>query len=117
MGWELVDALTKTAEAYPDQRFVFIDGVLDSDKIVYANFSEEEGSFVTGALAALLADQGSAIEGLGDGKAIGFVGGRDIPVIRNFLRGYEQGAKTARPTSRSTRSSPAPSTTRRRAAS
>lgn len=97
MGWELVDALVKTAEAYPNQRFVFIDGVLDSDKIVYADFSEEEGSFVTGALAALMADKGSAIEGLGDGKAIGFVGGRDIPVIRNFLRGYEQGAKAAAP--------------------
>jgi basic membrane protein A len=97
MGWELVDALTKTAEAYPDQRFVFIDGVLDSDKIVYADFSEEEGSFVTGALAALMADKGSEIEGLGDGKAIGFVGGRDIPVIRNFLRGYKQGAKAAAP--------------------
>jgi basic membrane protein A len=97
MGWELVDALVKTAEAYPDQRFVFIDGVLDSDKIVYADFSEEEGSFVTGAFAALMADQGSAIEGLGDGKAIGFVGGRDIPVIRNFLRGYEEGAKAAAP--------------------
>lgn len=97
MGWELVDALVKTAEAYPNQRFVFIDGVLDSDKIVYADFSEEEGSFVTGAFAALMADKGSAIEGLGDGKAIGFVGGRDIPVIRNFLRGYEEGAKAAAP--------------------
>lgn len=97
MGWELVDALTKAAEAYPDQRFVFIDGVLDSDKIVYADFSEEEGSFVTGALAALMAEKGSEIEGMGDGKAIGFVGGRDIPVIRNFLRGYEQGAKAAAP--------------------
>jgi basic membrane protein A len=97
MGWELVDALVKTAEAYPNQRFVFIDGVLDSDKIVYADFSEEEGSFVTGAFAALMADKGSAIEGLGDGKAIGFVGGRDIPVIRNFLRGYEHGAKAAAP--------------------
>ena len=97
MGWELVDALVKTAEAYPNQRFVFIDGVLDSDKIVYADFSEEEGSFVTGAFAALMADQGSSIKGLGDGKAIGFVGGRDIPVIRNFLRGYEEGAKAAAP--------------------
>jgi len=97
MGWELVDALVKTAEAYPNQRFVFIDGVLESDKIVYADFSEEEGSFVTGAFAALMSAKGSAIEGLGDGKAIGFVGGRDIPVIRNFLRGYEQGAKAAAP--------------------
>lgn len=97
MGWELVDALTKTAEAYPNQRFVFIDGVLDSDKIVYADFSEEQGSFVAGAFASLMAEKGSAVEGFGDSKSIGFVGGRDIPVIRNFLGGYTQGAKAAAP--------------------
>lgn len=34
MGWELVDALQKSSQAYPDQRFVFIDGVLDSDKMI-----------------------------------------------------------------------------------
>jgi basic membrane protein A len=97
MGWELADALQKTAEQYPDQRFIFIDGVLDSKKVIYANFSEEQGSYVTGALAALMAEAGSKIDGMGDGKQIGFVGGRDIPVIRNFLHGYEEGAKAAAP--------------------
>lgn len=97
MGWELVDALQKASAAYPDQRFVFIDGVLDSDKIVYASFAEEQGSFVAGALAGLIENQGSSFDKIGDGKAIGFVGGRDIPVIRNFLGGYEQGAKYAAP--------------------
>ena len=97
MGWELADALQKAAAAYPDQRFVFIDGVLDSDKIIYANFSEEEGSYLAGTLAGLMAEAGSAIPKMGDGKAIGFVGGRDIPVIRNFLKGYEAGANTAAP--------------------
>lgn len=97
MGWELVDALTKASEAYPNQRFVFIDGVLDSKKIVYANFAEEQGSFVAGALAGMIENQGSAFAKIGDGKAIGFVGGRDIPVIRNFLGGYEQGSKYAAP--------------------
>ncbi|MCX5496757.1 BMP family ABC transporter substrate-binding protein [Kaistia dalseonensis] len=97
MGWELVDALQKTAAAYPNTKFVFIDGVLDSKQIIYANFAQNQGSFMAGALAALMAEKGSAVEGLGDGKAIGFVGGRDIPVIRDFLAGYEQGAKTAAP--------------------
>jgi len=97
MGWELVDALQKTAAAYPNTKFVFIDGVLDSKNIVYANFAQNQGSFMAGALAALMAEKGSAIEGIGDGKAIGFVGGRDIPVIRDFLGGYEAGAKAAAP--------------------
>ena len=97
MGWELVDALQKTAAAYPNTKFVFIDGVLDSKNIIYANFAQNQGSFLAGALGGLMAEKGSTVEGLGDGKAIGFVGGRDIPVIRDFLAGYEQGAKTAAP--------------------
>jgi basic membrane protein A and related proteins len=98
MGWELVDALEKASQAYPNQRFVFIDGLLDSKKMIYANFAEEQGSFVAGALAGMIEGKGRAFDKIGDGKAIGFVGGRDIPVIRNFLGGYEQGAKYAAPT-------------------
>ena len=65
--------------------------------ISYANFAQNQGSFLVGVLGAAMADKGSAVEGLGDGKAIGFVGGRDIPVIRDFLAGYEQGAKYGAP--------------------
>ncbi len=97
MGWELVDALQKVGAQYPNQRFVFIDGVLDAKTMVYANFAEEQGSFIAGALAGLVEDMGPAFDKISDGKAIGFVGGRDIPVIRNFLGGYEQGAKYAAP--------------------
>jgi basic membrane protein A len=97
MGWELVDALQKTAAAYPNTHFVFIDGVLDSKSISYANFAQNQGSFLAGALGAMLAEKGNAVEGFGNGKAIGFVGGRDLPVIRDFLAGYEQGAKVAAP--------------------
>ncbi|MCD7107878.1 BMP family ABC transporter substrate-binding protein [Rhizobium sp. DKSPLA3] len=97
MGWELVDALQKVGAQYPNQRFVFIDGVLDAKTMVYANFAEEQGSFIAGALAGLVEDMGPEFDKISDGKAIGFVGGRDIPVIRNFLGGYEQGAKYAAP--------------------
>jgi basic membrane protein A len=97
MGWELVDALQKVSQAYPNQRFVFIDGVLDNPNMIYANFAEEQGSFVAGAMAALIEAKGTDFDKIEGGKAIGFVGGRDIPVIRNFLGGYEQGAKYAAP--------------------
>ncbi len=97
MGWELVDALQKASAAYPDQRFVFIDGVLDSKTMIYANFAEEQGSFLAGALAGMVEDMGGKFDKIGGGKAIGFVGGRDIPVIRNFLGGYQQGVKYAAP--------------------
>jgi basic membrane protein A len=96
MGWELVDALLKTSEKYPDQRFVFIDGVLDSDRLIYANFAEHEGSFMVGALAAMVVGERAAFPKI-EGDAIGFVGGRDIPVIRNFLTGYQQGAAHVNP--------------------
>ena len=97
MGWELVDSLQKVAKEYPDQRFVFIDGVLDNPNMIYANFAEKQGSFVAGVLASMIEAKGSEFPKIGDGKAIGFVGGRDIPVIRDFLAGYEQGAKYAAP--------------------
>lgn len=87
MGWELVDSLMSTAKAYPNQRFVFIDGILDDPNMIYIRFAEHEGSFLAGVLAA----------GMSKGDTVGFIGGRDIPVIRNFLMGYEQGVKYAKP--------------------
>ena len=35
----------------------------------------------------------TSIEGIDENKLVGMVGGRDIPVIRNFQVGYEAGAK------------------------
>lgn len=89
MGWELVDALQKSNKAYPDQRFIFIDGVLDSPTMTYVDFVEEEGSFLAGALAGLLTHE--KVEGFDSSTEVGFIDGRDIPVIRNFMMGMEQG--------------------------
>jgi basic membrane protein A len=95
MGWELVDALSKTNAANPDTRFIFIDGVLESPTMTYIDFVEEEGSFLVGALTGLLAAQD--VPGFDESDQVGFVGGRDIPVIRNFLMGMEQGVAYAAP--------------------
>ena len=50
-------------------------------------FKEHEGSFLVGAMAAMASKTGK----------VGFVGGMDIPLIRKFQCGYEQGAKYANP--------------------
>jgi basic membrane protein A len=50
-------------------------------------FKEQEGSFLVGVMAATASKTGK----------VGFVGGMDIPLIRKFQCGYEQGAKYANP--------------------
>ena len=97
MGWELVDALQKASPAYPDTRFVFIDGVLEFQDDLLCQFRAEPGLLRRRRAGAAMAEQGQRSRRPGDGKAIGFVGGRDIPVIRDFLAGYEQGAKYGAP--------------------
>lgn len=99
MGWELVNALEEAHSAYPDQQFVFIDGVLESDDMTYVDFAENEGSFLAGAFAAMMTSQ-EGVDGINSDNVVGFVGGRDIPVIRNFLVGYEQGVAYIDPDAR-----------------
>ena len=50
-------------------------------------FKEHEGSFLVGMAAAMASKTGK----------IGFVGGMDIPLIRRFALGYEEGAKYVNP--------------------
>jgi len=50
-------------------------------------FREHEGSFLVGMLAAMASKTGK----------VGFVGGMDIPLVRKFQCGYEQGIKYANP--------------------
>jgi basic membrane protein A and related proteins len=54
-------------------------------------FKEHEGSFLVGMMAAMASKTGK----------VGFVGGMDIPLIRKFQCGYEQGASTPTPRPRS----------------
>jgi basic membrane protein A len=50
-------------------------------------FKEQEGSFLVGIAAAMATKS----------DKVGFVGGMDIPLIRRFACGYEQGVKYANP--------------------
>lgn len=90
------DYLKDIAPNYPDVKFGIIDTVVEGDNVQSISYAQNEGSFLAGVAAAEFTQE-SSIEGVNDDKIIGFVGGMDIPVINDFLIGYEQGAKYVDP--------------------
>lgn len=87
VGFTMKDSLEAVAKEFPDQKFALIDEVSELPNVVSIMFKEQEGSFLTGALAALMSKTGT----------IGFVGGVEAPVIYRFESGFEQGAKYINP--------------------
>jgi len=85
VGFSQAVALEKVAKEFPKTRFTIIDSVVDLPNVQSVLFKEHEGSFLVGMLAALSSKSGK----------VGFVGGMDIPLIRRFQCGYEQGIKYA----------------------
>lgn len=89
---QMHDALVNVAPKYPDVKFVYLDDVVTGDNIASITFAQNEGSFLAGALAAMMTTH-TELPGMNPDKIIGWVGGSDIAVLHDFLTGYEQGAK------------------------
>ena len=87
IGYDQADPLTKIANEYPNQNFALVDMVVDKPNVASLTFRANEGSFLVGVVAGMMTETGK----------IGFVGGADIPLIRDFFVGYEAGAKWANP--------------------
>ena len=90
MGFAQADAVAAIAPQYPDINFVAVDVCWVDDpagNIYQACYLEHEGSFLVGMIAAMASTS----------DTIGFVGGMDIPLIRKFQGGYEQGALYVNP--------------------
>jgi basic membrane protein A len=87
VGFSQASAVEKIAKEFPKLNFVIVDMVVDLPNVQSVVFKEQEGSFLVGTMAALASKSGK----------VGFVGGMDIPLIRKFECGYEQGAKHANP--------------------
>ena len=88
VGFAMYDPLNKVAAQFPKTKFAIID--TDAPKQPNCKglvFRENEGSFLAGALAAMVSKTGT----------IGFVGGLDIPLIKKFEVGYHAGAVTVNP--------------------
>jgi basic membrane protein A and related proteins len=87
IGFPQASSIETVAKAFPNRRFAIIDMVVPLPNVQSFVYREHEGSFLVGMMAALASKTGK----------VGFVGGMDIPLVRKFLCGYEQGAKHAVP--------------------
>ena len=83
IGFGQASSIEKVAKEFPKLQFAIIDMVVDLPNVQSVVFKEQEGSFLVGVLAAKASKTGK----------VGFVGGMDIPLIRKFQCGYEQGVK------------------------
>lgn len=83
VGFSQASSIEKVAKEFPKLKFAIVDMVVNLPNVESVVFKEQEGSFLVGAMAAMASKTGK----------VGFVGGMDIPLIRRFACGYEQGAK------------------------
>ena len=86
-GFAFGDVLNTVAPDFPDTKFAIIDMVVDQPNVKSVVFTEEQGSFLVGMLAAKASKS----------NTVGFIGGMDIPLIRRFGCGYAQGVKAVNP--------------------
>lgn len=89
-GFGMSDPIANVSKDFPDTKFVTIDGYVDPathPNVLSIGFAEHQGSYLVGMMAALASKTGT----------VSFVGGMDIPLIRNFACGYAQGAKAVNP--------------------
>jgi len=91
VGFLFTDAITAVAADFPETKFAIVDGFIpDKPNVSSLLFTEHEGSFLVGIIAAMKAQA--------DGKkTVGFVGGMDVPLIHKFEAGYKAGVKYAFP--------------------
>jgi basic membrane protein A and related proteins len=81
------DDLTEVAKNYPSNHFAIVDAVNGQPNVASVTFREQDGSFLAGALAAMVTKT----------KSIGFLGGIDSPLLRKFEAGYTAGAREVDP--------------------
>ena len=96
VGFIFTDDMRKLAAEFPETRFACVDFSFSPgdppppDNLTGLRFREHEGSFLVGAIAGLVSKS----------KAVGFVGGMDVPLIRKFEAGYRAGVKKVCPSCR-----------------
>jgi len=87
IGFIHQSSLTEVSADYPDIHFAIVDDVVDNPNVTSLLFEEHEGSFLVGVVAGMMTKS----------NIVGFVGGMEVPLIRKFQVGFEEGVKWANP--------------------
>ncbi|WP_135805220.1 BMP family lipoprotein [Halorussus marinus] len=97
IGFVQQDSLSQNAANFPDQNFMVVDTTVDADNVANYVFKEQEGSFQAGHMAGLLTqmDFSAGAGETTDDAVVGFVGGKETPLIKKFEAGYRAGVAHA----------------------
>jgi basic membrane protein A len=87
VGFAYKDAVDKVAPKFPDVSFGLVDSISEAKNVDNIVFTEEQGSYLAGVAAALKSKDGQ----------IGFIGGVDLPLIKKFAAGFQQGVMDTDP--------------------
>lgn len=85
VGFMMGDTTKKMAEAYPNIKFAIVDFAYDPPipNVWGLVFREDQSGFLAGALAGLMTKS----------KTVGIVAGMEIPPVKKFRNGYQNGVK------------------------
>ncbi len=87
-SFDSIDALTRLGKEYPEQKWAIVDAAVpENPQVRGIVFKEHEGTFLIGAIFGRLTKT----------NVIGFVGAMDIPLIRRWYVGFEEGVKYVNP--------------------
>ena len=90
------DAMETVAKDYPNVDYAILNCVVPGSNVAGVLFKENEGSYLAGALAAMVASD-TKIKGITDKPVIGVIGGIKAIGIDKFIVGYIQGAHDINP--------------------
>lgn len=90
IGFLMNKDLDQIAKQNPKQHYAIIDAVVNDPNVVSATFKEQDGSFLAGALAALVSKT----------HHVAFLGGQDIPLLRKFEAGFTAGVREIDPSTK-----------------
>lgn len=95
-SFDSVDAVTRLSADNPDQQWALVDiGIEDNANVRGLVFKEHEGTYLLGAIFGLLAT--GDYEGYPQSDVIGAVGAVDLPFVRRWYVGFEEGVKAVNP--------------------
>lgn len=92
IGWQMIESIHEVAPKYPDKKFVICDTTVGYDEYDLGNvlsitYKANEGSYLAGIVGGSLTET----------NQLGFIGGEDTPLIKDFLVGYIEGVKLVNP--------------------
>ncbi len=96
-GTVVASTLQKVAKQFPKQKYLIFDSPSVGKNVTGISYKQNEGAFLAGALAAEITTNPSEFPRAKGTHRVGIAGGMDIPVIRDYIDGYTQGAKAVDP--------------------